>query len=175
MSPAITLREATPSDFERIATLHTQSWRSAYKGLLSAGYLENNLIAERTTYWKHKLASLSPKEFVIVAENETGVIGFAAVMDTPQKKYEALLDNLHVHPDLKGQGVGGKLMKEVALRLIDSGRTSFYLWVLKGNTPAELFYKAKGARVEDRGTGMFGGQEIEETRFVWDDLRVLIN
>ncbi len=170
-----TLREATLSDFKSIAALHTQSWRTAYKGLLSAGYLENNLIDERTKYWKQKLESLSPKEFVIVAESETGIVGFAALMDRPQKNYDALLDNLHVQPDLKGQGVGGKLMKEVAQRLLHTGRKSFYLWVLKGNTLAELFYKAKGARVEDTGTGMFGGQEIEETRFVWDDLSVLIS
>jgi len=168
------LREAALTDFEDIALLHTKSWRTAYKGLLSDGYLENNLVDERKKYWKEKLTSLSAKEFVIVAEDESGIVGFAAVMDKPEKTYDALLDNLHVQPDLKGQGLGGKLMKEVAQRLLNSGRKSFYLWVLKGNTPAELFYKAKGARVEDKGTGMFGGQEIEETRFVWDDLNVLI-
>lgn len=175
MPSAVLLRDATLSDSDRIALLHSQSWRSAYKGLLSAGYLENNLADERRKYWKEKLASLTSKEFVIIAENESGIVGFAAVMDTPQRGYDALLDNLHVHPDLKGLGTGGKLLKAVALRLQQSGRNSFYLWVLKGNTPAELFYKAKGARVEDQGSGMFGGQEIEETRFVWDDLSVLIN
>ena len=168
------LREATLTDYNHIAQLHTLSWRTAYKGLLSDGYLESNLLGERQNYWKEKLSSLKANEFVIAAENESGVVGFAAVMDQPQKGYDALLDNLHVHPDLKGQGLGGRLMKEVAQRLLKSGRKSFYLWVLKGNTPAELVYQSKGARLEDLGTGMFGGQEIEETRFVWDDLKQLL-
>lgn len=170
-----TIREAGPADAENIGSLHAQSWKTAYRGLLPDSYLDNNLVAERKKYWSEKFPLLSAKEFVLVAENEKGIIGFAAVMDKPDKGYDALLDNLHVQPDIKGQGIGGALLKAVASNLIRTGRKNFYLWVLKGNTPAEKFYKAKGGEPYDHSTAVFGGVVVSETRFVWRRLDALLD
>jgi ribosomal protein S18 acetylase RimI-like enzyme len=96
-------------------------------------------------------------------------------MDKPDQGYDAMLDNLHVRPDLKGQGVGGKLMKAVAVKLQTTGRTSFYLWVLHGNDAAAEFYKSKHGLPQDTGTVEFGGKTVGRTRFIWTDLNMLIN
>jgi GNAT superfamily N-acetyltransferase len=171
----VIIREAVLSDAENIGSLHAQSWRSAYRGLLQDSFLDNNLVAERKKYWTENLSALSSKDFVLVAESAEGVIGFAAVMDKPEKGYDALLNNLHVRPDIKGQGIGGKLLKAVAANLLKTGRKNFYLWVLKGNTPAEEFYKAKGGRPADHSTAVFGQEVVDQTRFVWDRLDKLVD
>jgi GNAT superfamily N-acetyltransferase len=166
----IRIREAGPDDAGPVGGLHAMSWKSAYRGILPDSYLDHNLEGERKKYWAEKLAALSSKEFVLVADTGKEIIGFAALMDKPEKGYDALIDNLHVHPDVKGQGVGGQLMKAVIDRLLETGRKSFYLWVLKGNIAAEAFYKAKGGKPADSGTVLFGGTLVGETRFVWEDI-----
>jgi len=170
---SISLRDYRISDADLIGTLHAQSWFTAYRGILLDSYLDNDLQGERQAYWRSKLPTLSSREFIIVAEDSNGIVGFAAVMDKPEHGCDALLDNLHVRPDLKGLGVGSKLMRAVAERLQTTGRTSFYLWVLKGNVAAETFYKAKHGVPADVSTTEFGGKTIGKTRFVWKDLSVL--
>jgi GNAT superfamily N-acetyltransferase len=169
------LRDATQHDASAIALLHTKSWSTAYRGLLPDSYLDDNLLEERTRHWNWKLSSLSQKEFVLLAWEENELIGFAAVTHKPERGYEALLDNLHVLPTLKGKGLGSILIKAVALRLSQTGRKNFYLWVLQGNTPAEAFYKSRGGTPADQTTGIFGGKTVYETRFVWDNLEALLD
>jgi ribosomal protein S18 acetylase RimI-like enzyme len=168
------IRIATAADADSIAMIHAASWKSTYRGILSDAYLDNDLEAERQGYWRDKIAKLTDKEFVILAAYDGVPAGFIAVMDKPEAGCDAFIDNLHVRGDLKGQGIGGKLMRAAAERLLASGRKSVYLWVLKGNHAAEAFYKAKGAVTEDTSTVDFGGTKVLQTRFVWKTLDALL-
>jgi ribosomal protein S18 acetylase RimI-like enzyme len=161
------IRDALITDSENIGLLHARSWRTAYRGILSDEYLDNDLETERKQYWHSKLLTLTSKDFVLVAEDNNNLLGFAAVLDEPEAGYDALIDNLHVQPDIKGQGIGGKLMKAIAERLHASARKSAYLWVLNGNTSAAEFYKSKGGQPADQSTGKFGNEAVAKTRFVW--------
>lgn len=170
----IRIRQATRDDHSNIGKLHAQSWMSAYRGLLADSYLDNDLPGERTNYWNKKMSLLSPREFVLVAEQGNDLAGFIALIDRPEKEYDAFIDNLHVRPDLKGKGIGRRLMRVAAQELLKTDRKSVYLWVLKGNVAAEAFYKSRGGRPVDTTFGNFGGTIISETRFVWDTLDTLL-
>lgn len=170
---SVIIRSATAEDAAAIGKLHAISWRSAYRGLLSDEYLDNDLEGERIRYWSDKMRSLSGKEFVLLAKEESAIVGFVAVMDKPEKGYDALIDNLHVLPHLKGKGIGGTLMKAAADMLRETGRKSVYLWVLNGNAPAAEFYKTKGGKAADESVDNFGGKMVAATRFVWSDLITL--
>jgi GNAT superfamily N-acetyltransferase len=171
------LRSATADDTMSIAQLHAASWIIAYRGLLSDDYLDNDLAGERITYWMKKMPALTSREFIIMATDDQGSpAGFIAVMDQPEIGYSALVDNLHVRPDLKGQGIGRSLMQEAARVLLRSGRTSYYLWVLNGNDPACRFYESVGGVAADETTVHFGGKDVKATRYVWKTFdRVLLN
>jgi ribosomal protein S18 acetylase RimI-like enzyme len=166
----LNIREAKLSEAEAIASLHAASWMTAYRGLLSDKYLDNDLEGERRKYWLKKMPEFTNREFVLVAEEGGELIGFVAVLDKPEAGFDALVDNLHVRPDLKGRGIGGKLLNAVAARLLDTQRKSFYLFVLKGNTGAENFYLAKGGTPLDILTHDFGGKTVQATRFAWEQL-----
>ena len=167
----VKIRDVKPSETDVIAELHTISWMSAYRGLLSDEYLDNNLLDERRKHWKEKMTALTKKEFVLVAEQNGVLVGFVAVLDIPEAGFDVLVDNLHVSPELKGLGIGGELLNAVSERLLDTGRKSFYLFVLKGNTAAEKFYLAKGGKQLDVKTHEFGGKVVQATRFAWDELK----
>jgi GNAT superfamily N-acetyltransferase len=170
----ISIRQGLAADAPVIAALHAASWRIAYRGLLLDEYLDNDLAGERARHWSEKMANFKNNEFVLLAEIDNDVVGFIAVMDVPDAGYQALVDNLHVVPHLKGYGIGGKLMRAAAKKLLDDGRNNFYLWVLEGNHPAEKFYTSICGRSVDRKQSDFGGKETWATRYVWDDFGGLL-
>lgn len=171
----ITIRQATQNDSDQIALLHALSWKETYRNILPDSYLDNNLEDERRKYWSAKMAGLSPGDFVLLALSVSGeAIGFIAVLDKPEKEFESFIDNLHVRKDLKGLGVGSKLMKAAAEKLSTAGKKSAYLWVLKGNDKAEGFYKAMGGQTADVSVAHFGDADVWQTRFVWTDLHELL-
>ena len=170
----ISIRQGLAADAPVIASLHAASWRIAYRGLLLDKYLDTDLAGDRARYWSEKMAHLKGKEFVLVAEIDNDVVGFIAIMDVLDAGYKALVDNLHVVPHLKGYGIGGKLMRAAAKKLLADGRNNFYLWVLEGNHPAEKFYTAISGRPADRKQSDFGGKEVWATRYVWDDFNELL-
>lgn len=173
MKPFV-IRKAHVEDAEKIAVLHANSWKNTYRGILSGHFLEAEVEKDRLQHWKKKLPSLTHSEFVLVAEKDNTLLGFVALLDKPEAGFDAFIDNLHTRGDMKGKGVGTALMRAVAQRLQQSGRKSVYLWVLKGNHPAEEFYKRRGGEALDSSTVHFGGKDVEQTRFGWRTLNTLL-
>lgn len=162
------MREAKIADADAIGRLHAISWINTYRGLLPDAYLDGNLQEERQEHWQKKLRSLSAREFVYLSEEEDSLQGFICVLDEPYQYYEALIDNLHVMPEMKGRGIGSLLLDTAVAELRRTKRMGFYLWVIEGNIAAENFYRRKGGRRADSQLFELGGAQIMENRFVWE-------
>jgi ribosomal protein S18 acetylase RimI-like enzyme len=92
-------------------------------------------------------------------------------------QWGALLDNLHVRSDLKGAGIGTRLLSMAAQGLVRSRPSqSLCLWVLDQNNAAQAFYDARGGtRVETTLRGPFpGGGMAVGHRYFWPDPQRLI-
>lgn len=114
--------------------------------------------------------------YVIMAESGGTICGFACAYAGEDPVWGTLLDNLHVHTDQKGQGVGTVLIKSAAHWSYTKNRDlGFYLWVLAQNTNARAFYKNLGAAnqelVSDENPG---GGFSDAYRYVWLDVTKLI-
>jgi GNAT superfamily N-acetyltransferase len=166
----LTLREAAERDFAAIARLHADSWRSAYRGMLSDEYLDHRVHLERTTLWQQRFSEWAEKPFfVILAEVEEELAGFGCVFPDEHPTYGAFLDNLHVVPQRTGQGIGRRLLSAVAERLLtDERRGGLYLWVIEQNARARQFYAKAGAlEVECAELSMPDGSRLNEVRCYW--------
>jgi len=175
--PMVTLRDGTGHDAAAIARLHAESWRSAYRGMLSDEYLDNRVHLERAALWQQRFAEQLEKPFfVILAETEADLVGFACAFPDEHPTYGAYLDNLHVVPQLTGQGIGRRLLTAVAERLLADGRRSgLYLWVIEQNFRARRFYsKAGGSEVECDTLSTPDGSRVTEMRCYWPDLALLL-
>ncbi|WP_457417780.1 N-acetyltransferase family protein [Roseateles sp. P5_E7] len=168
----------TPADADAIADLHATSWRSAYRGLLSDDFLDNGVIADRQAVWRERLLGpATAPAFGVVAEDATGqMIGFAYVLLHHDPVWGTLVDNLHVHPEHKGGGIGRRLLQAVATRLGAEHTQPLFLWVLDGNEPAKRFYARMGAEFAEQGmTDGLGGATLAEWRCVWRDPSALLH
>jgi predicted N-acetyltransferase YhbS len=172
-----TYREATAQDVEGIAVLHADSWRRHYRGAYSDSFLDNEVVPDRNRVWMERLNRPDrSNECTIVAERDRTIVGFAHTILNADEQWGALLDNLHVRYDLKGSGIGTRLMVETAKAVLERSPSSgLFLWVLEGNTAAQAFYAARiGKRAGSKTSEAPGGSTIAAFRYVWPDPSVLL-
>lgn len=169
------IREANPSDLVAIADLHTQSWRTTYRGVLSDTYLDNALLAERKALWFERFTHPTPAQYIAVAEIDHTLVGLACAYGDHDARWGSLLENLHVARRYKGAGLGTKLVRHIAQWCARTQSTpGLHLWVLAPNTAAQGFYRRLGANpVEESVWDAPDGSRVAELRFVWPHLNTL--
>ena len=164
------LRVATQADAEAIADLHTRSWRSAYRGSFSDAYLDGPIEAERRAFWRERSEHPRAGLWTLVAEDRGGaMLGFVCCLEDHDPHWGSLIDNLHVDPAGKGQGIGRLLMRGAGERLFYAlPRRPVYLFVLQSNQAADAFYRRLGgvaaetlAKTEPDGT------RLPVIRYAW--------
>src|SRR5262249_2424938 len=99
-------REATYTDRLAIATLHAESWRSTYRGSYQDAFLDGPAFGGRKRVWQRRVAHPPANQFVVVAEEQADIVGFACAYGQDDPRWGTLLDNLHVRPALQRQGIG---------------------------------------------------------------------
>lgn len=118
-----------------------------------------------TTEWMPKLHSgaediahagaMIKRGWVTVAEQDGGVIGFAACDG-------ADLDALYVAGAIRGQGVGTALLQHM---MVQHDRLS--LWTFQTNEGAQRFYLRHGFTEVQRTDGATTDEKLPDVRFEW--------
>lgn len=176
--PLIELVPATPADADLLATLHVDSWRDAYAGLIPQQYLEAHAQAERLATWRARMleGAEAPLEATILRVNGQPA-GFSCLMPLAEPGYGIYLDNLHVMRAYQGYGYGKTLMAHAATRVASQwpGKPLF-LYVLDGNTQAREFYQRLGGVESDSFNDPFPGTDlmVAVRRVSWDDVDTLV-
>jgi ribosomal protein S18 acetylase RimI-like enzyme len=124
---------------------------------LPAAFLDALDPVERTRAWQERLAN--PDTVVLLMHDGARLAGFCACGPSRDADADAAVTweiyNLHVAPELRGLGIGGRMFEEaVALGRRRSARV-LTLWVVAVNAPARRFYEKKGMRPD-------GGQQLHE-------------
>ena len=94
----------------------------------------------------------SPFYFCLIAEHDGHAAGFALYFfnySTWMGRPGLYLEDLFVHPEFLGLGIGKDLLKKVAAIAVENNCPRLQWEVLDWNTPAIEFYKAMGAEFLD--------------------------
>ena len=164
-------KTATLENAEEIANLHIANWRETYRGAMSDQYLDYEIWAERQKHWLECLKDPAENQFVLIAKNGDKLCGFVCAFGDHHAKYGTLVENLHSHKSVRGQGVGKRLLAKAAeWSLQHYPSAGLYLDVLESNIAAQGFYKALGGvHVEDRPWVPPGGGQVIEFSFYWEN------
>jgi ribosomal protein S18 acetylase RimI-like enzyme len=161
----VTIRPATTTDAEAIARVDVASWRGAYSEILPDSYLASLDVDERAGLWRTAVTARGTS--VLVAEDETGPVGFTSVgpsRDEDAEPGDREIYAIYLHPRAWGTGVARDLMRTVLGSL--SPGTAVTLWILEENERAQHFYRRHGfqpdgtERIDD-----IGGRPLKQLRF----------
>lgn len=141
------LRPATAADAAALGTLHIAAMRTLT-------FLPQLHTAEEAVGWM--AATVLPTLDVLVAEGPGGeVLGYIATR-------EGWIEQLFVHPDRHGQGVGAALLASV----LAQGEPR-QLWTFQANSRARGFYERRGFRAVEFTEGEGNEERTPDVRYVW--------
>ena len=165
---------ANREDAAEIAALQTESWRSAYKGLIPDAFLAGPIVDDRLRFWTTRMsADVDDGRGVLKAVAGPLMVGFVCVLRDADPEWGPLLDNLHVKPAFRRLGIGRDLLAAARewSAVMAPGRP-MHLWVIEDNWSARRFYERQGGVVAERQVAdVTAGISTPALRYVWDPLR----
>lgn len=171
-----TIRHARLTDASDIAAIHCASWRDAYANVLDPTFLSGPIEDDRRTLWSERLQTPDPKRTILLGEgiNSTPV-GFGCAYGDLDPVWGSWIDNLHVRPDLRGGGIGRRIIDAVA-RCLEAGAASrgAHLWVFEANEAALRFYSRLGGEIVEHGASQIpAARGATILRVFWRDIAAL--
>jgi N-acetylglutamate synthase-like GNAT family acetyltransferase len=106
------------------------------------------------------------REKIWIVEQRHTVQGCLAVVKSGEAK--AQLRWFLVHPDLRGKGIGKKLLDEAVQFTRENGYTSLFLWTVSILEAANKLYIRTGFRLTEEKTHIIWGKSLIEQRFELD-------
>ena len=164
-----TVRQARIEDADSIARVHVESWKTTYAGIVPDAYLSSLTAEPRATMWREWLNA--GNALVFVAEDETGVFGFANGGRSRDaiEGYDAELYAIYLLQQKQKQGVGRSLVRKLTQALRSKGFRSLIVWVLAKN-PSVNFYLSLGGSLVAEKQIEIGGVQLTEIAFGWTSL-----
>jgi ribosomal protein S18 acetylase RimI-like enzyme len=161
------IRSANFADAQEIARVHSETWRTVYRGQISDDILDMQNMERRTALWQRRLAQLA--EPVFLAE-EGGVLGFCELIpsrDPGAGQTVGEIAAIYVHPSHWRKGVGRALCAHALSAADRRGYELVTLWVLASNDGAKHFYQAMGFRPDGarKTERLADGCDLHEVRF----------
>ena len=169
----VTLHAISVADLDAVAALHCASWRIAYRGILTAAYLDGDLLTDRREVWHLKLSMMTERQFGWLAKHDGEPVGFVFASIDHDPTWGTLVDNLHVLPSHHGAGIGRGLLMAVAHFARERAKANathagLFLWCLEQNIRARAFYEHLGAEAVERIVSTAAdGQSHPKWRCAW--------
>jgi GNAT superfamily N-acetyltransferase len=169
------IRIANPKDAEQIATVHTVSWQSTYRGILLDEYLDGWILSERVVLWQKRFEKIDPKQHVLVAEDSNSIVGFACAYGEKDPQWGTMLDNLHVLPALKRKGIGTILIAHIAAWSLNHfPENGMFLGAVENNILACGFYEHLGGVINGKMNWTAPEDTVvKELRYSWTNNALL--
>ncbi|KAF0995890.1 GNAT family N-acetyltransferase [Geobacillus sp. TFV-3] len=108
------IRKATWADAPAIASVHVESWKTTYSGIVPDVYLETLTVEEKQTLWEKVLRQSDHSVFV--AEENGRVVGFTSsgrnrASNGPAVQYDGELYAIYLLKGAQGKGFGRQLVQ----------------------------------------------------------------
>jgi ribosomal protein S18 acetylase RimI-like enzyme len=165
----VPVRIATASDAPRIAKIHVETWRAAYRGQIPDSILNALDVERRTVFWRERIAQ--ERGSVLVAEEGGSVTGFCDLIPSRDKDADpgtvAEIAAIYILPQHWRKGAGRALCQSALAEARKRGCQAVTLWVLASNGAARRFYEAMDFSLDGatKTEWTTDGSELHEVRF----------
>ncbi|WP_274651022.1 GNAT family N-acetyltransferase [Paenibacillus humicola] len=119
---AWTIREANAIDAPAVARVHVDCWRSTYKDLIPADFLQGLSYRSREERWRRRLEHPPDRSTLFVAEDHAGrILGFAdgGPERSGDPEYDGELYAIYLLPEHQRKGIGRRLFRSAAAYLAE--------------------------------------------------------
>ena len=174
MDSQIVIRPASVEDAAAMASVHVDTWRTTYPGIIAAETLANLSYERSEKLWIEHLANPGSERAFVAATPAGEVVGLASggPIKEPLEQCDGELYVLYIRQAYQGTGLGKRLVAAVAQDLASRGYASMVIWVMKDNRSARGFYERLGGRLAGEKSIHIGEEDLLEVAYVWPDVSV---
>lgn len=168
------IRQAREGDARAIAYVHTESWKTTYRGIISDEFLDHLTTEARIPQWEQMIRSDEKEQILLVAEQADGeIVGFACGGREREGKlpYDGEIYAIYLLQASQGQRIGTMLASQVVQHLHKLKLRSLLIWALEKNSACR-FYEQMGGTVVHSQTLSMGGKDQLEVAYGWEDLQL---
>ena len=160
-------RRATIEDAHSISSIHMDSWKNAYAGMVPYSALAR-MINRRGVDWWQK--AIRRSTIILVLEVGDEIAGYATLGPNRVNTlpFEGEVYEIYLRPEYQGIGLGAKLFADAKRELSHRGYKGLVVWSLTDNDPALSFYRNAGGRPVATGSEHFDEKRLEKTAFAWN-------
>lgn len=165
----MSVRTPTVSDAPKIAHIHVETWRAAYRGQIPDAVLDALDVERRAIFWRERVKQ--EQGLVLVAEDDGCIKGFCDLAPSRDNdadpKVVAEIVAIYVLPRHWRNGAGWALCDRALAEARRCGYKAVTLWVLASNGAARCFYEAMGFSMDGatKTDKTKDGSDLHEVRF----------
>jgi ribosomal protein S18 acetylase RimI-like enzyme len=170
----LTIRPLELADAAAIASLHIETWRDTYRGLMPDSKLDALNVQEYESGWNRILSQKdSPTSPLTLGAFQGSILLGIASAGRPRESwgYDSELWAINIPKRFQKMGAGKAMLRACVQHVQTFNAKNMYLYCVLGNTNAENFYRKMGAMPTQRISQDDGYQE---RAWVWDDLSKLV-
>ncbi len=155
------IRRVHLGDEDHLAHIQTESWKAAFKSILSEDLLQNLTQKDRSiAMYKRLLEEHIGNGYILEVDGDAHCIAWWDRAREEDMTDYAELICIHSLQNNWGKGYGTKMMDKVLHDMMDAGYTKVMLWVFIDNLRARKFYEARGFVTFGKTKPCFDTQEI---------------
>lgn len=134
------IRKAELKDAPEIARVLTETWKTAYRGIIDESYPPTLCIERYTKIMRHNIEE--NREQIFVAEEENRITGFISVCAGEREGFWEI-KGFYILPEYQKKGLGKALFSSVIHFAGNKGISEFFLKTLN-KAESNGFYKKMG-------------------------------
>ena len=170
----VSVRPARPEDAEPMAHVQLLTWRTAYSQLLPAEALDLPLVQVAAIWLNAIEAPPTPRHRVLVALEQTDLVGFAASEPADDADLDAAvttqLSELLVEPRWGRRGHASRLLAAGVEHWRGDGSRLAVTWAFEADTVMTGFLESAGWGFDGKGRGLDTGPRVMHQRRLHTDL-----
>jgi GNAT superfamily N-acetyltransferase len=140
-----TIRKVKDGDESALAYVQTESWKVAFKSILSEDVLKKCTdINKSTAMYKRLLDEKIGNGYILEIDGKAHCIAYWDKTRETDMPGVAEIICIHSLQNNWGKGYGSKMMDQLLDDITSAGYTNVMLWVFVENDRARKFYEAKG-------------------------------
>ena len=161
MNDNYVIRRVTPGDETILAHIQTESWKAAFKDILTEEELTRCTNLERATgMYTGLLEAKKGNGYLLEVDGNGHCIAWWDATREADMEGWAELICIHSLQNNWGKGYGSKMMDKVLADIKGAGYKNVMLWVFEKNQRARSFYEAKGFAKGEKSKTIKGVTEV---------------
>ncbi len=167
------IRAAKPGDENAVAQIIIDTWKDAYKGIVSQCFLDSLTTEKHEALLAQQIAQSTQIIYVLESEQNT-IQGMISGGVDRSEKYDCEIVAIYIGRDYQKFGFGKRLFSACVNVFRAQGYKTMVIWTFASNKD-RAFYDKMGGVVAEHKTYPIGNEDLPLVGYVWDDIEEIRN